>query len=69
MSGGKGCTCEVKDHKNWVVTRRNQNNSYFEAPKGQAHYSNYSDVRCKKCHALWRCKCKYILELPDGDFK
>ena len=69
MSGGNSCNCAVRDKKNWVVTRRHYNNSYFQKPKGEPHYSDYSSVYCSKCRKLWRTKSKYVKNLPDGDLK
>ena len=65
MSGWNPCKCGTRI--NWRVTRRNQNNSYFEAPKGQAHYSKYSSVTCisKQCNGAFRTKANYVDSLPD----
>ena len=68
MSGHNPCTCKgtwEEKRKNWVVTRRNYNNSYFEYPKGQAHYSEYSSISCKKCTGYFRTKAKYVDDLPE----
>jgi hypothetical protein len=66
MSVSFGCKCDVKDRKNWVVFRRHYNNSYFQYPKGQPHYSDYSTVYCLKCRALGRTKADYVVELRDA---
>ncbi len=68
MSQSFGCKCEVKDKNNWVVLRRNYNNSYFESPRGGQHYSEYSSVKCINCGALGRTKAKYVVTLKDGDY-
>lgn len=67
MSGHVKCIC--KSRKNWRVTRRNYNNSYFEYPKGQKHYSEYSSVICisKDCMGNFRTKAKYVDDLKDFD--
>ncbi len=65
MAVSFGCKCEVKDKKNWVVKHRNHNHSAFESPKYEEHYSEYSSVRCTKCHACGRTKAKYVCLLED----
>lgn len=70
MSGHSPCTCKgtrKERMKNWRVVMRNCNYSYFEKPKGQRHYSNYSLVHCigKGCYGAWRTKNKYVNGLKD----
>ena len=65
MATSFGCTCDIKDKRNWRVAHRNHNHSYFEAPKGQAHLSAYSTVFCLKCGAFGRTKAQYVYELAD----
>ena len=68
MSGWSACRCEgtrKEKMKNWVVRERNCNYSYFEYPKGEKHYSDYSLVVCKKCGGMFRTKAKYVESLPD----
>lgn len=60
-----GCQCKVKDKSNWRVLDRNCNYSYFEAPKGCKHLSDYSTVVCLKCRAMGRTKAKYVDGLED----
>ncbi|PHS09381.1 MAG: hypothetical protein COA78_12025 [Blastopirellula sp.] len=62
--------------KNWRVFKRNYNNSYFETPKGQAHYSDYSSIMCigegntivtqNGCTMNIRSKANYVDCLPDA---
>jgi hypothetical protein len=71
MSGHMPCTCSgprKERIKNWFVPVgcRNINYSYFEKPKGSAHVSDYSTVRCSKCQMLMRSKAKFVNSLPDG---
>jgi hypothetical protein len=63
MSNGAFCNCEKKDKSNWVVSSYKSNYSHFEYPKGERHYSDYSQVECKKCGRTWRTKAKYVEEL------
>jgi len=67
MSQSFGCKCKSKIKDNWVVIDRNCNYSYFEYPRGQKHYSDYSTVYCKKCGALGRTKANYVKILKNGD--
>ncbi len=78
MSGHNPCTCDgtrKERMKNWRVSRRNYNNSYFEHPKGADHYSDYSSIVClgdggegrqgNGCLMVTRSKANYVSELPD----
>ena len=65
MSAHIPCICIPRDRSGWVVRLRKCNYSYFERPKGQKHFSEYSTVVCKKCGGTWRTKAKYVDELPD----
>lgn len=68
MRGGEPCSCEgtqKEKRKNWRVIHRNHNHSYFEKPKGQQHYSDYSAIICIKCRGFFRTKSSYVCELKD----
>ena len=68
MSAHIACTCNgtrKQKMKNWYITVRNGNYSYFEKPKGKRHYSDYSTVMCSKCGMYIRSKAEYVLNLPD----
>jgi len=70
MSGHSPCICSgtwKEKRKNWRIVHRNHNHSYFESPKGDFHYSDYSLVVCiaKGCYGCFRSKAKYINNLPD----
>lgn len=70
MSAHIPCTClgtRKEKMKNWYVSLRNANRSYFEYPKGRLHYSRYSTVNCKKCNMSIRSKAKFVDKLPDVD--
>jgi len=70
MSGGNPCICEgTKEErmKYWRVRYRNCNYSYFEYPKGQKHYSDYSLVVCLRCTGCFRTKANYVHELKDEE--
>ena len=67
MSSGAFCICKPVDRAVWRVMHRNHNHSYFEYPKGGEHYSQYSTVRCTKCHSVWHTKAAYVLSLKDED--
>ena len=62
MSVMKTCDC---DRKNWRVWHRNHNHSYFEYPKGEAHYSDYSGIICLNCNWHFRSKAKWVNETKD----
>ena len=68
MSGWSPCTCKgtrKERMKNWRVYHRNHNHSYFESPKGEEHYSDYSAVGCLKCTGFFRTKADYVFGLKD----
>jgi len=70
MSGGNPCTCSgsrKERMKYWYAPRETYktNYSYFESPKGCAHYSDYSTVRCSRCLMLIRSKAKFVDDLPN----
>lgn len=63
---GMGCRCNApreERKKNWVVTARNKNYSAFNGYK--ATFSNYSEIRCTCCGAIWRTKADYVNSLPN----
>lgn len=62
MSTMKTCRC---DRKHYRVLHRNHNHSYFEYPKGQQHFSNYSGIICMRCGWIFRSKAKWVLACPD----
>ena len=69
MSVHNPCTCpgtRTEKMKNWYIVDRNINHSYFEAPKGGPHFSNYSTVHCKKCSMYIRSKANYVFRLGGG---
>jgi len=61
MSNMQTCLC---DRKHYRVEHRNHNHSYFESPKGGAHYSDYSGIRCVNCGHLFRSKAKWVRSCP-----
>lgn len=68
MSAWIPCTCkgtEKEKRKSWRVLHRYHNHSYFESPKGEAHYSDYSQVVCINCMGNFRTKANYVSELED----
>lgn len=74
MSGGVACTCirnlsdaglkSIFRKQNWVVIKRNCNYSAFNGY--HRAYSNYSEIHCKRCRALWRTTANYVEQLRDG---
>jgi len=48
-----------------TTVHRYHNHSHFEYPKGAAHPSDYSTVRCLSCGAIGRTKAKYVDFLKD----
>jgi hypothetical protein len=64
MSGGKACTNQ--DHRTrWVVLVRKANYSAFNG--GRRTVSDYSELHCRQCGAVWRTKAAYVDELPDNE--
>jgi hypothetical protein len=58
---------EPKDHREagaWVVEIRKANYSAFNG--GRRTPSDYSQVRCTACPAVWRTKAAYVDRLPDA---
>ena len=45
------------------------NYSYFEAPKGCRHPSDYSQIVCVICDGMWRTKSEYVDVLRDYKHK
>jgi hypothetical protein len=70
MSGSNPCTCKgsrKEKIKFWYVPKRwyKTNYSYFEKPKGCAHYSEYSTVFCARCNMVMRSKASFVDGLPS----
>lgn len=69
MSGGTKCHCDESkkplQDRDWNVTQLKCNNSYFQAPKGGSHPSDYSTVCCNRCSAMWRTKAGYVFEIKQ----
>lgn len=64
MSGGPVCQCSgsIDDKmKNWRIIQYMCNRSAFNG----YHYtpSDYSAIRCLKCHSIWRTKANYVESL------
>lgn len=59
-----GCDDREAHRASWVVEARRRNYSAFN---GYRHTpSDYSQVRCLECRAVWRTKAKYVEALPDA---
>ena len=68
MSSWIACSCNgtwEEKRKNWRIIDRNCNYSYFEYPKGQRHYSDYSLVTCLRCTGMFRTKANYVDDLEN----
>lgn len=63
--GGK---CPVCKSTELHLLRYKCNYSYFQAPKGQWHPSEYSLVQCKNCSHSWKTKSSYVdtLQMKEG---
>lgn len=61
MSVRRTCGC---GKENYVVIHYKHNHSWFEAPKGARHPSQYSMIKCKKCGWVFSSKAKYVDNLP-----
>jgi hypothetical protein len=69
MAAHNPCTCRgtrKERMKKWFVAVRHGNHSYFQRPKGEFHYSDYSLVCCRGCNMFVRTKAKFVETLPDG---
>jgi hypothetical protein len=66
MSGGTACREPRLHREKWYVPagRRNVNVSAFSGYR--TRWSDYSDVICEVCPALWRSKARYVDDLPTG---
>ncbi len=51
--------------RNWIVKYRHINHSYFQSPRGQPHYSDYSHLECLACGAQGRTKAKFVDQIVD----
>ncbi len=69
MSGHIPCTCGNRNGLRIIKEFRNTNFSYFQSPKGQAHYSDYSTVVCINCSGDYRSKSKIINSYPEITIK
>ena len=68
MSAHIPCTCpgsRQERTRNWYVSLRCANYSYFESPRGGRHKSDYSTVRCINCLMYKRSKAKFVDDLLD----
>ena len=67
MSANVPCICAQRfapvEQREWVVTMRNCNQSAFNGYR--VVYSDYSEVRCLRCHGVWRTKAAYVAKLKD----
>lgn len=64
MSGGYACENPKEHRPSWVVLQRNGNMSAFNGYRWTP--SDYSEIKCKTCGAIWRTKARYVNELPSG---
>ena len=64
MSGGWRCECGDREH--WVVVQYRENRSLFNG--GRRTYSEYSEVKCRRCRARWRTKAAYVEGLTVEDW-
>lgn len=65
MSGGLACKClESKkpvNERNWLVNMYCCNVSAFNGYRSTP--SDYSEIQCNTCNALWRSKAEYTHKL------
>ncbi len=67
MSSGPACCCSERREplcsRRWVVRVRKANRSAFSG----YHWtpSEWSEVKCLRCGALWRTRAAYVSELRD----
>ena len=57
----RGCRCKPKDKSNWRVDVYRGNYSAFSGYRFTP--SDYSQVSCTECGAVWRTKAKYVEDL------
>jgi hypothetical protein len=67
MSGGAICRCEERKKplakRRWEVMQRYCNHSAFNGYRMDP--SDWSSIRCARCHANWRTKARYVSALRD----
>lgn len=63
MSGG--AACRNPEHRpQWRVIARNGNFSAFNGYRWTP--SDYSELKCRACGAIWRTKARYVSTIPSG---
>lgn len=64
-----GCTCgrsqRGPNDSDWVVTQYHCNHSAYNSYRYTP--SDYSEVTCRRCGAVWRTKAGYVEHLPRDD--
>lgn len=67
MSGGATCRCPERarplGERRWRVALRHGNASAFNGYNWTP--SDYSEVRCLRCWAVWRTRAAYVERLGD----
>lgn len=58
--------CTDKSHRpDWRVTMRNGNRSAFNGYKFTP--SQYSELQCQRCGAVWRSNAAYVASVPSSE--
>lgn len=64
MSGGTACKDRVNHWTSWRVDVRRANYSAFNG--GRRTPSDYSQLHCRACGAVWRTKAAYVGQVADA---
>ncbi|MER7487973.1 hypothetical protein ABTY20_19105 [Streptomyces sp. NPDC126497] len=63
MSGGTSCKDRAAHRPSWRVLVRKANYSAFNG--GRRTPSDYSELCCRACGAVWRTRAAYVDQTPD----
>ncbi|KKL61154.1 hypothetical protein LCGC14_2198180 [marine sediment metagenome] len=60
MSGGAACTCprSATRRDTWRIVQYHCNHSKFNGSRYTP--SDYSEIRCNRCHYVWRTRAAYV---------
>ena len=65
MSAGVPCRDRKAHRATWEVWQRRCNHSAFNGYRSTS--SDYSQVHCRTCGAVWRTKAAYVNNLDDEE--
>lgn len=68
MSIWNPCVCagkKAEKMKNWRVKTRKGNRTFSKSPRGAIHPSQFSEIICLVCGAVFHSRSGYVEELKD----